>query len=92
MFVDLGIVLVIIGIITTAANRWLFGEYLCSIHGEFSFFAHFMRIILMFTLVIDRFLTVFIPYKYPKYRLKVMCTLSLMVWRICVCYYAPQTL
>ncbi len=82
VFVDLGIVLVttVTRIITTAANRWLLGDYLCSILGSFNFLTYVMRIVLMFTLVIDRFSIVFMPFKYPKYRLKVMCTLSLMVW------------
>ncbi len=84
ILVDIGITFItfVTRIITNAANRWLFGDYLCSILGAFNFVTYLLRITLMFTLVIDRFLTVFMPYKYPKYRLKVMCTLSLMVWII----------
>ncbi len=82
VLVDLGIVLTVIvpRIIVTAANRWLFGEYICAIQGAFHFITYLLRIFLMFLLVIDRFLTVFVPYKYPKYRLKVISTTSMLIW------------
>ncbi len=82
VFLDVCITLISIPtrIITTAANRWLFGEYICVILGAFNFMTYLMRILLMFMLVIDRFLTVFMPYKYPWFRYKLIWTISLILW------------
>ena len=71
-------ILVPITIISLSANRWLFGEYGCAIYGDVM--TYFTRIFLMLVLVIDRFMTVSMPYFYPKYRRKVVCTMSSIVW------------
>ncbi len=64
-------ILVPITIISLSANRWLFGEYVCAINGALNTMTYFTRIFLMLVLVIDRFMTVSMPFFYPKYRHKV---------------------
>ena len=78
--ITITVVNVFLRVITTAANRWLFGEYVCVITGFINFMTYIMRVILMFVLVVDRFLTVFKPYKYPKHRAKVIAIMSCVSW------------
>ncbi len=82
VIINLIIVLVILffNIVTSIANRWLFGEYVCAIIGAIQFITYVARIVLMLVFVIDRFLNVFLPFPYPKRRLKIVCTLSVIAW------------
>ncbi len=73
-------ILVSLNIISLSADRWLFGEYVCAINGALNLLTYFTRIFLMLVLVLDHFMTVSIPYFYPKYRRKVVCTMSSIVW------------
>ncbi len=73
-------ILVSLNIISLSANRWLFGEYVCAVNGALNLLTYFTRIFLMLVLVIDRFMTVSIPYFYPKYRRKVVFIMSSIVW------------
>ncbi len=50
------------------AYRWLFGSYVCTIIGFLSFCTKSVRTILMLVMVIDRFLSVFSPFFYPKHK------------------------
>ncbi len=54
----------------------LFGESIC---GFLHFLAYITRIvIMMLVFVIDRCLTIYLPFFYPKHRLKTVCTLSVI--------------
>ena len=67
-------------IITNIADQWFFGEYICVLVGFLHFLAYITRIVLMLVFVIDRCLTIFLPFAYPKYRQKTVCTLSVIAW------------
>jgi hypothetical protein len=68
------------GLLTTIANKWLLGEYVCAINGMLISITAIARTLLMCVFVVDRFLAVFRPYAYPKYKLKVTVTLSAASW------------
>ena len=61
------------------AKRDIFID-LCSFLGFAVFFFRSLRTIIMTVLVIDRFFSVFMPYWYPKCRVKLSLTLSLVAW------------
>ncbi len=67
-------------VISNIANQWLFGESICVLVGFLHSLAYITRIVLMFVFVIDRCLTIYLPFSYPKYRLKTVCTLSVIAW------------
>ncbi len=73
-------ILITTNIISLSANGWLFGEYVCEANGALNTMAYITRITLMLVSVIDRFMTVTMPFFYPKYRLRVVLTMSSMVW------------
>lgn len=76
-------VLILTTPITSIAKKWLFGEYVCAITGLLLSITTLTRTLLMFVFVIDRYLAVFWPYFYPKYKLKVIVTLSVAAWVLC---------
>ena len=45
-------------LITTTTKEWLFGEHMCAIFGVISLITILSRTMLMFVLILDRFLTV----------------------------------
>lgn len=65
-------------IITVAANEWLLGEIACVVSGTAYYTVGFIRTELMLCLVIDRFLLVFCPFCYPKYRRKTLIFFSII--------------
>lgn len=67
--------------ISAVLDRWVFGEDLCVVVGFFIFWMQTSRWILMFLLTLDRFLTVFSPFHYPKHSLKIMVVLSVIAWK-----------
>ena len=67
---------------TASANRWLFGDIMCFIQGAVIFTLLYERSGLMFMLVIDRFLLIYKTYSYPKYRAKMVITLSILNWLV----------
>ena len=67
-------------LVTTIANQWLFGEYVCAIAGWIVSTTTTARTLLMCVFVIDRYLAVAWPYVYPKHKLKVTVTLSVASW------------
>ena len=90
-------------LVTAIANKWLFGEYVCILTGFVNFSSILARIVLMLTLVIDRFCSIFMPFYYPNRRRKIMLSLSLAAWSLAIllctlmlpglidCYtYVPQ--
>lgn len=66
--------------ITSIAKGWLFGEHMCIITAYIYLTYLLLRTLLMFEFVIDRFLSVFFPYSYPKHSVKVMVVLSIGIW------------
>ena len=65
--------------VNAITRRDIFAD-LCSLLGFAIFFLRSLRTIIMTVLVIDRFCSVFMPYSYPKYRVKTTITLSLVAW------------
>ena len=57
-----------ISIINAQAGDWILGAAFCNISGAALNFLYQMRSWLMFTLVCDRFCTIFFPLRYPKLR------------------------
>ena len=66
--------------ITSIANQWLFGEYVCIIMGYIYIAYLLVRTLLMFAFVVDRFLSVFCPFSYPKHSSKIMISLCVATW------------
>lgn len=69
-----------ISFISSVANRWIFGKYVCALIGVIYIFFFFTRATLMLVFVFDRFLSVFFPFGYPKYQKKVVIILSASAW------------
>ena len=68
--------------LNSIANRWLFGEHLCMLAAYIYLTYLLLRTLLMFTFVVDRFLSVFWPYTYPKHSQKIMTVISISTWVI----------
>ena len=73
-------------LITTTTEKWLFGEHACAILGCISFLTIISRGMLMLVLVIDRFLTVSMPFSLTKRRHRMMLSLIVIFWTISVLY------
>ena len=71
-------------LVTALANKWVFGKYVCIIGGFAVFSTFLIRMVLMSTLVIDRFCNVFMPFYYPKRRKKIMLSLTLAAWSLTI--------
>ena len=69
-----------VSLVNAIANMWLFGEQMCAVTGLFISTATTVRSLLMCVFVIDRYLSVFWLFTYPKYRVKVMVVLSVASW------------
>ena len=65
---------------SSIANRWVFEEHVCSLVGLIIFIITVIRTASMLVFVIDRFLSVFCPYAYPKYQTKIVTILSIAPW------------
>ena len=66
--------------INVIAFHWLFGDYMCIIVGFVTFNAITVRTILMLVLTLDRFLSVFAPFFYPRHEYKITISLSIVAW------------
>lgn len=66
-----------ITIISAASGKWIMGLPFCSLTGFLLTIDWQMRSILMFVIVCDRFCTVFMPFKYPRIRRKVIIPLNI---------------
>ncbi len=67
----------LVSLITTIANRWVFGEHICALVGMTVLINFPARSGFMLTFIIDRFLLVFCPFTYPKYRTRTVVILSI---------------
>lgn len=68
-------------VINAIAKKDIFKD-ICPLVGFSIFFLTALRTILMSVLVVDRFLSVFMAYLYPKFRVKVTTTTSVIAWGI----------
>ncbi len=66
--------------ITSITNQWLFGEYVCIIMAYIYITYLLVRTLIMFAFVVDRYLSVFCPFSYPKHSSKIMVSLSMATW------------
>ena len=64
------------------ANQWLLGEHLCVVVGALRQFITISRTALMLGLVTDRFCSVIFVYSYPRYRVKVLYSFSIVTCTI----------
>lgn len=71
-------------IITTLAGEWVLGTYACGVAAFLSFTFLMIRTGMMFIFVLDRFLSVFVPYFYPRYKKKIAVSLSVTFWVLIV--------
>ena len=74
------IMIAIVSVTNVIANRWVFGEHVCSMVGLIILSTTTKRTFLMFIFVMDRFLSVFQPFFYPKHKVKITASLSITSW------------
>ena len=79
-----------LSMVNSIANRWLLGEYVCAITGMIQYTSNMVRSFLMFVFVIDRYLSVFWTYFYPKNKVKVISCLSTASWLISLLISIPS--
>ena len=73
---------------TASVDSWPFGNHACVVSGYVTFTAAITRLFLMFVFVIDRFLSVFTPYFYPRHSIKIIVTLSVASWVLIIAAHA----
>lgn len=66
--------------VSSIANKWLFGEVMCILFGYIYLTYLFLRQLLMLVFVLDRFLSVFFIYSYPRHSSVIMITGSVATW------------
>ena len=76
----LAILVPVIIISSTTAGHWLFGWQVCVCIGFIIILSIVIRTLLMAVLVVDRFLTIFAPFAYPKIETKAVIFLSGTAW------------
>ena len=86
LILDLGISISYVpaALLSAANGRWILGLPMCAIVHAVILFTYELRGWLMFVFVCDRFLTVFIPFKYSKYRKKFIWFLYCVILAITV--------
>ena len=72
----------ITAVITSIAYHWLFGEIMCGIIGAGVLSLAMAKLLVLLIFVVDRFLSVFVPYGYPKHQKVVLAFLCLAAWSI----------
>ena len=70
-------------------NRWPFGSNICAFIGFVSVMGSMARSLLMCVFVIDRFLSVFAPYFYPRHDKQIAITLSVIAWVVALVLQVP---
>ena len=73
-------VILLPALVNSAAGKWVFGAYTCSTLGYIEHTLRSARRSLMVAMSLDRFLLVFMPFKYPKHHLKAIILLSGISW------------
>ena len=69
-----------IALVSAIYNQFLFGEHMCLISGSLYYDFAILRVGLFLGLVTDRFCSVFMTYSYPKYRVKVVCVTTAVIY------------
>ncbi len=82
----LSITLAAVTVPNAIAKRWVFGEHMCSIVGMILLSCSILRTFLMFVFVIDRFLSVFLPFFYPRYKIKSMTLVVIASWILSIAF------
>ena len=67
-------------LVTTVANKWLLGEYMCALTGLFASIATLVRILLMGLYVVDRFIFTYWLNFYQKHKFKIIGSFSFAFW------------
>ena len=75
-------ILVPIAFVNAVYNQFLLGQHMCFITGNIHEVASLLRALLFLGLVTDRFCLVFFTYSYPKYRVKALWTVTVIVYLI----------
>ena len=73
-----------VNLVSAIVGEWVFGEHLCAFIGIATSIIPLMRSFLMFVFVIDRFLSVFLPFSYPKHKVKVASSLCVLCWALSI--------
>lgn len=71
-------------IITAIAYHWVFGEHVCSMIGASFLCLAMAKVLVLLIFVIDRFLSVFMPYGYPKHQKAFLAILFFGTWSISI--------
>ena len=71
-------------------NQWLFGVYMCGWFGLLLFIITTERTLLMCIFALDRFLSIFCPFFYPKYNIKITVILTVASWIFSVGSHVPS--
>lgn len=74
------IIIAVVGVANAIANQWIFGEHMCSVVGAAILLTSTVRSFLLLIFVIDRFLYVFLPFFYPRHKVKITTALSAASW------------
>ncbi len=75
---------------STVSGQWVLRKGMCKATGANQVFTFLLRNLLMFFFVLDRFCTVFIPFRYRRHRKKVVLTLwSIAVVLSAICVILP---
>ncbi len=74
------IIVLIPALVNIIADGWVFGAYTCAYMGFIEHTLRSARRSLMVALALDRFLLVFMPFKYPNNRTKFVTISSLLCW------------
>ena len=76
-------------LVTVITNQWQFGAGFCVATGSIDLFVKVARSFLMCVFVIDRFLSVFAAYFYPRHAKKIAITLSVISWILALLFPLP---
>lgn len=83
----LTLVVLVLRPVSSIANEWLFGEEFCSLTGYVATAGAIIKALLMFAFSLDRILSVFWLYSYPKYSFKIMLALSVAAWVLPMAFF-----
>lgn len=72
------------GAISAVANQWLLSEPVCIGVAAIYHFVGLTRSLLLSAFVIDRFCMVFMPFLYPKFRVKVLISMIVAMYAVSV--------
>lgn len=76
----LSVMIPTVSLINQFAGRWVYGKYVCTLVGMLGFVTAAIRTLLMLVFVIDRFLSIFCPFFYPRHQKKTVVSLSTFSW------------